>query len=204
MLCPASTFSPLLALQTQLGFVPAPAPGPEALSLASASEPANQILTGPIDPVSTPVLAALVPIAGSIRSDVDTGVSQVESGIGDIKADLPGIEAYFKGRKLLSASIQVADAHICIACFVLRTHAQHSVLQPFHAAAAIVQCCEDTSQQRKACDLMSAQNCLVASQLCSNTDAAVSLMHMCDPRRRHPPAVLLCCVPHERAVSQLG
>lgn len=163
VLCPASTFSPLLALQTQLGFAPAPAPGPEALSLASAREPANQILTGPIDPVSTPVLAALVPVAGSIRTDVDTGVSQVESGIDDIKADLPGIEASFKGRKLLSASIQVADQHTRIACFVLRTHmhstvccSQSTLLQRLHKWH------EDPSQQHKACHFMSAQNCLVA------------------------------------------
>lgn len=91
----------LASAQFQASLVPAPAPGPEALAPASAVLPASQTLAGPIDPVSTPVLAALVPIAGNVRTDVESGVEQVESGVADIKADWPQIEASFKNRKML-------------------------------------------------------------------------------------------------------
>lgn len=99
----------LVVVQLQGDPAPAPAPGPapEAEAPASAGLPASQIPSGPIDGVSTPVLAALVPIAKNVRSDAETGVKQVESGVDDIKADWPGIEASFKGRKLLGLNTQV-------------------------------------------------------------------------------------------------
>lgn len=94
-------------MQLQASLVPAPAPGPEASAPASAALPASQTLAGPIDPVSTPVLAALVPIAGNVRTDVESGMEQVESGVADIKADWPQIEASFKNRKMLVLNAQV-------------------------------------------------------------------------------------------------
>ncbi|KAL0023119.1 hypothetical protein WJX77_003889 [Trebouxia sp. C0004] len=98
----------LVSAQPQENFPPAPAPGPEALTLAAAGLPANQVRAGPVNPVSTPLLTALVPIAGDIRADVTTGVKQVESGIGEVKGDWPAIEASFTGRKLLALSVQEA------------------------------------------------------------------------------------------------
>ncbi|DBA89265.1 TPA: hypothetical protein ACH3X1_016405 [Trebouxia sp. C0004] len=100
----------LVSAQPQENFPPAPAPGPEALTLAAAGLPANQVRAGPVNPVSTPLLTALVPIAGDIRADVTTGVKQVESGIGEVKGDWPAIEASFTGRKLLALSVQVCTA----------------------------------------------------------------------------------------------
>lgn len=98
----------LASAQFPATFPPAPAPGPEALTLAAAGLPANQVRAGPVNPVSTPLLTALVPIAGNIRADVTTGVKEVESGIGEVKGDWPAIEASFTGRKLLALSMQEA------------------------------------------------------------------------------------------------
>lgn len=106
----ATASEPGVALQFPALFPPAPAPGPEALTLAAAGLPANQVRAGPVNPVSTPLLTALVPIAGDIRADVTTGVKQVESGIGEVKGDWPAIEAAFTGRKLLALSVQVCTA----------------------------------------------------------------------------------------------
>lgn len=106
----ATATEPRVALQLQGNFPPAPAPGPEALTLAAAGLPANQVRAGPVNPVSTPLLTALVPIAGDIRADVTTGAKQVESGIGEVKGDWPAIEASFTGRKLLALSVQVCTA----------------------------------------------------------------------------------------------
>ncbi len=110
--CPelATVSEPRGALQLQANFPPAPAPGPEALTLAAAGLPANQVRAGPVNPVSTPLLTALVPIAGDIRADVTTGVKQVESGIDEVTGDWPAIEASFTGRKLLALSVQVCTA----------------------------------------------------------------------------------------------
>ena len=106
----ATASEPRVALQLPTSFPPAPAPGPEALTLAAAGLPANQARAGPVDPVSTPLLTALVPVAGDIRADVPTVVKQVESGIDDVKGDWPAIEASFTGRKLLALSVQVCTA----------------------------------------------------------------------------------------------
>jgi len=103
----ATASEPRVALQLPTSFPPAPAPGPEALTLAAAGLPANQARAGPVDPVSTPLLTALVPVAGDIRADVPTVVKQVESGIDEVKGDWPAIEASFTGRKLLALSVQV-------------------------------------------------------------------------------------------------
>ncbi len=106
----ATASEPRVALQLPANFPPAPAPGPEALTLAAAGLPANQARAGPVNPVSTPLLTALVPIAGDIRGDVPTVVKQVESGIDEVKGDWPAIEASFTGRKLLALSVQVCAA----------------------------------------------------------------------------------------------
>ena len=103
----ANASEPRVALQLPTTFPPAPAPGPEALTLAAAGLPANQARAGPVDPVSTPLLTALVPVAGDIRADVPTVVKQVKSGIDGVKGDWPAIEASFTGRKLLALSVQV-------------------------------------------------------------------------------------------------
>ena len=110
----ATASEPRVALQFPATFPPAPAPGPEALTLAAAGLPANQVRAGPVNPVSTPLLTALVPIAGNIRADVTTGVKEVESGIGEVKGDWPAIEASFTGRKLLALSMQVCTASFTI------------------------------------------------------------------------------------------
>ena len=117
----ATASEPRVAVQFPAPSPPAPAPGPEALTLADAGLPANQVRAGPVHPVSTPLLTALVPIAGDIRGDVPAVVKQVESGIDEVKGDWPAIEASFTGRKLLALSVQV-----CTTSFT----STHSLIMP--------------------------------------------------------------------------
>lgn len=99
--------------------VPAPAPAP------ASDDPAVELesipAAGHIDPVSAPVLIALVPVAGEIRFTLNSSIQQVSSAVPSIvsaaKQTGHDIAAVFTGRKLLEVIAQVHTQQPLIAAY---------------------------------------------------------------------------------------
>lgn len=84
---------------------PAPAPELSLLAQAATAQPESVPAAGRVDPVSAPVLAALVPVAGQLRPTVNESVQTVSSAVPSIVSAVKeaghDISSIFTGRKLL-------------------------------------------------------------------------------------------------------